>query len=91
MEHRTLQHPLRRWLCDRGLSAENFASMVDLKGRAAVYRIINAGTCSPKTAALIEIATKGKVTALEVLYGDSSRWRLINAPERRAYSVEPVG
>ena len=91
MKRHTLPHPLRRWFAERRISAECFAHRVGLKGRAAVYRIINTGTCSPQTAARIEAATGGEVTALEVLYGDPSRWRLVDAPERQALSVELIG
>ena len=83
-------HPLRRWLDAKGISAEQFARWVGLKGRAAVHRILRTGTCSPSTAARIEMMTHGEVSALEVLFGDSTRWRLVNAPRRQALSVELV-
>jgi hypothetical protein len=64
--------------------------MVGLTGRAAVLRIIRRGTTSPKTAALIENATTGAVTALEVLFADKTRWRLAGTPQRCGYAVELV-
>lgn len=83
-------HPLRRWLVEQGISADQFARLVGLRGRAAVHRIMRVGTCSPRTAARIELATNGAVTALEVLFGNRQRWRLVEAPERQSFAVEAV-
>ncbi|MBU0596372.1 hypothetical protein KJ567_06795 [Candidatus Bipolaricaulota bacterium] len=72
------------------MSTSELAARVGLKGRHSVLRILRSGSCSPSTAARIEAATDGAVSAVSLLYANQKKWRLVNAPRGTALLVEPV-